>query len=90
MPGPTWSSTSSESTCAAVQEACAKLRSNLAPVLKSGKDARASWLATIAATQQGQGGYVPSSVMLSAYGWFDGKERSGALLHDVFVGSWRI
>ena len=42
---------------------------------------KAWWLVTIAATQQGTRGYVPSSVMLSAHGWFDGKERSGALLN---------
>ena len=77
--GPTWSSTGSESTCAAVQEACAQLRKNLDPVLVADKDARASWKATLAKTQSVAGGYGPSSVMLSAYGFFDGTERSGAL-----------
>ena len=66
-----------------MQEACAQLRKNLQPVLKAGKDARDSWLSTLAAAQPAPGGYVNANVLLSAYGWFDGTVRSGGTAPDA-------
>lgn len=72
--GPTWSSTSSEGCVAAVQQACAKLCSRLQPHLKKKESAFATWQATVKEVQDGSA-LFPSSVMLSAYGYYDGTER---------------
>lgn len=73
-PGPTWSSTGSESTAAAVQNACAQLRRQLEPFLDTKASSSETWKATVAATNQ-LPGYAPSATLLSAYGWYDGGER---------------
>ena len=72
--GPTWSSTGSESTAAAAQEACRQLRERLQPFLASEATAEASWTASIVAAHPGVG-FMPASALLSAYGYYDGKER---------------
>eukprot|EP00879_Flechtneria_rotunda_P018563 GHRR01019478.1.p1 GENE.GHRR01019478.1~~GHRR01019478.1.p1 ORF type:complete len:318 (+),score=110.67 GHRR01019478.1:1229-2182(+) len=69
--GPTWSSTGSEGCCQAVMVAAAKLVAQLAPHLRVGGDGWATWQATIAAVHPDLG-FQPATVMLSAYGSFDG------------------
>ncbi|KAK9835884.1 hypothetical protein WJX74_010187 [Apatococcus lobatus] len=74
--GPTWSSTGSESTCAAVQEACKQLRGSLAAAMAgvSGASAAAAWRSGLAKVH-GDPGIFPATVLLSAYGFFDGTQR---------------
>lgn len=74
--GPTWSSTGSESTCAAVQEACKQLRGSLAAAMADvgGSSAAAAWRSGLAKVH-GDPGIFPATVLLSAYGFFDGTQR---------------
>ena len=72
--GPTWSSTSSEGCVAATEQACAKLCRRLEPHLKKKDTGFATWQATIKEVQDGSM-FGPSSVLLSAYGFYDGTER---------------
>lgn len=72
--GPTWSSTSSEGCVAAIEQACAKICRRLLPHLQQKATAWATWQATVAQVQDGSG-IAPASVMLSAYGFYDGTER---------------
>ena len=74
--GPTWSSTGSESTCAAVQEACKQLRGSLAVAMAGvgGSSAAAAWRSGLSKVH-GDPGIFPATVLLSAYGFFDGTQR---------------
>lgn len=72
--GPTWSSTSSEGCVAAIEQACNKICSRLQPHLQQKSSAWETWQATVAEVQEGSG-LSPASVMLSAYGFYDGTER---------------
>jgi Molybdopterin-binding domain of aldehyde dehydrogenase len=76
--GPTWSSTGSEATCAAVEEACRQLADRIAPLIKQeeGVTAESAWKSAIASIHTDPG-MAPASIMLSAYGFFDGKARGG-------------
>ena len=59
---------------AAVQQACAKLCRRLEPHLTKKDSGFATWQATVKEVQDGSA-FGPSSVMLSAYGFYDGTER---------------
>ncbi|DBA80138.1 TPA: hypothetical protein ACH3X2_007614 [Trebouxia sp. C0005] len=72
--GPTWSSTSSEGCVAAIEQACAKICRRLQPHLQQKGSTWDTWQATVAEVQDGSG-VAPASVMLSAYGFYDGTER---------------
>lgn len=78
LAGPTWSSTGSEASCAAVQEACCQLVESLRTAAKKVEDhssAAAFWRAAVAAVHT-QVGFAPASVQLSATGFFDGTARN--------------
>ena len=72
--GPTWSSTSSEGCVAAIEQACNKICSRLQPHLQQRSSTWETWQATVAEVQEGSG-LSPASVMLSAYGFYDGTAR---------------
>ncbi|BDA47143.1 Xanthine dehydrogenase/oxidase [Coccomyxa sp. Obi] len=72
--GPSWSSTTSESTVAAITEACKQLVANLEPYRQEGETAEDTWRDTIGSVHTDVG-YAPASAMLSAYGFYDGKTR---------------
>ena len=59
---------------AAIEQACAKICRRLLPHLQQKATAVATWQATVAQVQDGSG-IAPASVMLSAYGFYDGTER---------------
>lgn len=71
--GPTWSSTSSEGCVAAIEQACSKICSRLQPHLQQKSSTWETWQATIAEVLDGSS-LTPASVMLSAYGFYDGTE----------------
>ncbi|KAK9795562.1 hypothetical protein WJX73_009750 [Symbiochloris irregularis] len=73
--GPTWGSTGSESSAAAVQDACSQLRNNLGQFLAVKESGMDTWKATVAASHS-MFGYAAANTQLSAYGWYDGSERS--------------
>lgn len=72
--GPTWSSTTSEGCVAAIEQACNKICRRLQPHLQQKRSTWETWLATVAQVQEGSG-LSPASVMLSAYGFYDGTAR---------------
>lgn len=72
--GPTWSSTGSEGCVAATEQACAKICSRLRPHLQQKGTGWATWQATVGQVQDGSA-LTPASVMLSAYGFYDGTRR---------------
>lgn len=78
--GPTWSSTGSEASCAAVAKACQQLVRNLSEAAQGVKEHSASkfWEAVIGKVDGGIG-YAPASAQLSAVGYFDGTETGGRL-----------
>lgn len=75
--GPTWGSTGSESSAAAVQDACSQLRSNLGQFLSVKGSGEDTWKATVVATHS-MFGYAAANTQLSVYGWYDGSERSNS------------
>lgn len=79
-PGPTWSSTGSESACAAVQEACKQLVKSLSEAAKGveADEAAAFWKAAVTKVHS-QVGYVPAAAALSAVGFYDGTDREGGV-----------
>eukprot|EP00891_Asterochloris_glomerata_P008497 jgi/Astpho2/8497/Aster-05539 len=72
--GPTWSSTTSEGCVAAIEAACAKVVESLRPHMQTGPTGWAAWQASIKKVHPNVG-LSPASVMLSAYGFYDGTER---------------
>ena len=72
--GPTWSSTTSEGCVAAIEAACAKVVETLRPHMQTGPTGWAAWQASIKEVHPNVG-LSPASVMLSAYGFYDGTER---------------
>ena len=59
---------------AAIEQACSKICRRLQPHLQQKGTTWETWQATIAEDQDGSG-MAPASVMLSAYGFYDGTER---------------
>ena len=84
--GPTWSSTTSEGCVAAVEQACNKICNRLKPHLQEKSSSWATWQATVAEVQEGSG-LTPASVMLSAYGFYDGTARDPQ--GRTTKGDWR-
>ncbi|EIE21740.1 molybdenum cofactor-binding domain-containing protein [Coccomyxa subellipsoidea C-169] len=86
--GPSWSSTTSESTVAAVTEACRQLVANLEPWRQEGETAEETWCNTVGSVHTDVG-YAPASAMLSAYGFYDGKTRGEGDSNKGSVGPAR-
>lgn len=59
---------------AAIEQACSKICSRLKPHLQQKSSTWETWQATVAQVQEGSG-LTPASVMLSAYGFYDGTAR---------------
>jgi len=59
---------------AAIEQACAKICRRLQPHLQQKGSTWETWQATVTEVQEGSG-VAPASVMLSAYGFYDGMER---------------
>lgn len=59
---------------AAIEQACNKICSRLRPHLQPKGSTWETWQATVAEVQEGSG-LTPASVMLSAYGFYDGTAR---------------
>lgn len=59
---------------AAIEQACNKICSRLKPHLQQKGSTWETWQATVAEVQEGSG-LTPASVMLSAYGFYDGTAR---------------
>lgn len=87
--GPTWSSTGSEASCAAVKKACEELLSYLKPAkeslikdkaLQDITSAQDYWRKIIGKVYDPASvGYSPATVPLSARGFFDGTETGGSI-----------
>ena len=83
--GPTWSSTGSESSCAAAADACQQLLKWLQPAaakVEGAESAEEFWKAVIGKAYDASSvGFAPATVPLTAQGFFDGKETGGLILY---------